>query len=180
MGELRSGGFTLLELLLVLSILGVVAVVAIPSFHSAERQHLDLAAEEFSQAIRYARSEAMRVGEPRGFRQESSAKRIRLFRPDTSTSPWTPIYDIYHPVSRQLVDIELDKHPFAAADTLSLNATYQGTCSTAGEIYFDARGTPWCTDPETVLLDQFDLTFTLGSYARVVTVHGLSGRVTVQ
>ena len=180
MGELCSRGITLVELLVVLSILGVVAVVAIPSFRSAEHQQLDLAAEEFATTIRYARSEAMRVGEPRGFRQEPSAKRLRLFRPDTATSPWTAIYDIYHPVSRQLVDIKLDEHPFAAADTLSLSATFRGTCNTAGEIYFDARGTPWCTDPETVLLEQFDLTFTLGSYARLVTVHGLSGRVTVQ
>lgn len=180
MGELPSRGTTLLELLVVLSILGVVAVLAIPGFRSAERQQLDLAAEEFAAAIRYARSEAMRVGQPRGFLQESSAKRIRLFRPDTVTSPWSPVYDVYHPVSRQLVDIELDKHPFAAADNLSLSATFRGTCNMAGAVYFDDRGTPWCTDPETVLLEQFDLTFSLGAYSRVVTVHGLSGRVTVQ
>ena len=36
------------------------------------------------------------------------------------------------------------------------------------------------TDPETVLLEQFDVTLTLGPHSRVVTLHGISGRVTVQ
>jgi len=180
MREPRSQGITLLEALMVVSILGVVAVVAVPGFRSAEPRQLELAAKEFAEAIRFARSEAIRVGEPRGFWQQSGAKRIQVFRPDTSTTPWTPVYDIYHPVSRKLFDIELDKHPFAAADYLNRNATFRGTCNKTGTIYFDSSGTPWCADPESVLLEQFDITFTVGAYTRVVTLHGLTGRVMVQ
>ena len=117
-GRLRSHGVTLVELLVVITILGIVAVVAVPDFRSGEPQRLELAAEEFAGAMRFARSEAIRLGVPRGFRQQSSTKRIRVFRPDTGTSPWTLNYDVYHPLSKQIYDIDLDTHPFAAAALL--------------------------------------------------------------
>ena len=180
MKELRSHGVTLVELLVVLAILGVAAAVAVPSLSSSDPQTLDLAAEEFANAMRFARSEALRTGEPRGFRQKSSNKRIRVFRPDTSTSPWTLNYDVYHPVSKQLYDIKLDTHPFAAADSVVRNRTYRGTCNTPRNVYFDSTGIPRCADPETVLLDWFDVTLTLGPHTRVVTLHGITGRVTIQ
>lgn len=177
---LQQRGYSLLEILLVVSILGIVAAVAIPNFSSADSQKLDLAAEEIAEAMRFARSEAMRAGSPHGFRQDSSQKRIQVFRSDTSTTPWTPVYDVYHPVSKKLYDIQLDAHPFASAGGLSHSRIYRGACNQSGSVYFDSKGTPWCTDPETVLLEQFDVTLSLGSFSRVVTLHGITGRVTIQ
>ena len=179
-GVSRSHGVTLVELLVVIAIIGVVAVVATPFLSSADPYRLDLAAEEFAEAMRFARSEAMRTGEPHGFRQASANKRIRVFRPDTSASPWTLNYDVYHPVSKQLYDLKLDEHPFAAADNVSRNRVYLDTCDKPRDVYFDSAGIPWCTDPETVLLRQYDVTLTLGPHARIVTLHGITGRVTVQ
>ena len=181
MKVLRSHGVTLVELLVVIAILGIAAVVAIPEFFSSSNPHtLDLAAEEVANVIRFARSEAIRIDSPRGFQQQTSEKRIRVFRPDTGTSPWTLNYDVYHPLSKQLYDIELNNHPFAAADTLDSSTVFQGSCNEAGNIYFDSNGIPWCTDPETVLLKQLDVTLTLDVHSRVVTLHGITGRVTVQ
>jgi type II secretion system protein H len=180
MRELRSHGVTLVELLVVITILGIVAMVAIPNLPSSNPQTLDLAAEEFANAMRFARSEAIRTGDPRGFRQRSRERRIRVFRPDTGTSPWTPIYDVYHPLNKQLYDINLKNHPFAEADSMTRAVKFRGTCNTPRNIYFDSNGTPWCADPETVPLEQFDVTLTLGGHSRVVTLHGITGRVTVQ
>ena len=177
---LQQRGYSLLEILLVISILGVVAAVAIPNFSATDPGKLDLAADEIAEAMRFARSEATRTGSPRGFQQDSSQKRIRVFRPDMSATPWTPVYDVYHPVSKKLYDIQLDAHPFASADGISHSRIYRGTCNQSGSVYFDSNGTPWCADPETVLLQQFDVTLSLGPFSRVVTLHGVTGRVTIQ
>ena len=176
----RESAYTLVEILIVVSLLGIVAAVAVPNYSSVNPQPLDLAAEEIANAMRFARSEAMRLGRPIGFRQHSVNKRIRVFRADTGTAPWTLNYDVHHPLSKHLYDVELDSHPFAAADSVSHNRVYRGTCDKPGNVYFDGNGTPWCADPETVLLEQLDVTLTLGSHSRVITLHGISGRVTVQ
>jgi len=176
----RQRGYSLPELLAVVIILGIAASVAIPAISTVDPDGLDIAAEEIAQAMRYARSEAIRTGEPRGFRQNSSNRRIRVFRPDTSTSPWALNYDVYHPVSKKLYDIYLDAHPFAELNSVNDNRVYRGVCNTPSNVYFDNSGVPRCSDPETVLLDQFDVTLTLGGHSRTVTLHGITGRVTVQ
>ena len=173
-------GYSLLELTLVVLILGIMAAAVIPSFFSSNPQKLDLAAQEFAEAMRFARSEAMRTGNPTGFRQQSSQKRIRVFNLEVNTAPWTLIYDVYHPVSKKIYDIQLDTHPFAQADSVAHNRVYRGTCNKPGNVYFDASGIPRCSDPETVLLDQFDVTFTLGSHTRVLSLVSITGQVTIQ
>ena len=173
-------GFSLLELLIVVTILGIAAAVAIPDLSSTNTNKLELAAEEFAQAMRFARSEAIRTGQPHGFRQRSSIKSIRVFRNDTAVSPWDQVYDVYHPVSKQLYDVKLKNHSFASANSLSHNRLFRGTCNKPRNVYFDRSGIPRCVDPETILLNQFDVTFILGNHTRVVTLHGITGRVTVQ
>ena len=173
-------GYALAELLIVVAILGVAASVVIPDISTTNAGKLELAAKEFAQAMRFARSEAIRTAQPRGFSQQSTAKRIRVFRPDTGTSPWTLNYDVYHPVSKHLYDIDLNRHPFALAGSLDRVATFMGNCNASGNIYFDSNGIPRCADPETILVTQFDVTFTLDKLTRVVTLHAITGRVTVQ
>jgi len=90
------------------------------------------------------------------------------------------VFDVHHPLSKQLYDVGLQDHSFASADNISQNATYRGTCNKTEDIYFDAKGTPWCTDPETVLLEQFTISLTSGQHSRTVTLYGITGRVTVQ
>ena len=173
-------GITLLELLIVVSILGIVAVAAVPSLSPGEPYRLELAAREFAQAMRYARSEAIRTGEPRGFHLQATDKRIRVIRPTTPTPPFTAVYDIYHPVSKQFYDIDLDTHPFAAAATTVRSGSFRTTCNKPDFIYFDPRGTAWCGDPANVMLNNAGITLGLGSHTRVVSLDGITGRVTVQ
>lgn len=164
----------------VVIILAVMAAVAIPHFLPADESKLNLATLEYANAIRFARSEAVRLGEPRGVHAQPAQKRIRVFRPDTGTTPWTPVYDVYHPVSKKLYDIQIDSHPFANADAVSLTPVFRDSCDRTEMIYFDAGGVPRCIDPETVLLDSLVLTVTLGGDSRVVSLSGISGRVSLQ
>ncbi len=173
-------GYSLLELTLVVLILGIMALAVIPSFFSSDSSQLDLAAEIQAEAMRYARSEAMRRGEPMGFRQQNGQKRMRVYNLDTGTVPWTVVYDVYHPVSKKLWDIRLDEHPFAAADTVSTNKVFQGVCNKVSNIYFDRNGIARCADPETVPVERYEVTLTLGTDSRTVSLDGFSGKVTIQ
>lgn len=173
-------GYTLTELIIVVTIIGIIAAIAIPATSSNPDKSLDLAAQEFAAAMRFARSESIRTDKPHGFRQQSTAKRIRVFRLDQGTSPATLIYDVYHPIDKQLYEFDLNLQSLATADSLSRTAVFRGTCNQQGNVYFDGSGTPWCADPDTVLLERFEVDLVLGSSRRTVTLDDVTGRVTVQ
>ncbi len=164
----------------VVAILGVVAFIVYPQLSSTDPAKLELAAEIQAEAMRYARTEAMRLGAPVGFRQENGQKRMRVYSLDTSTTPWTVTYDVYHPISKQLWDVALDDHPFAAADGVSTTKGFRGNCDAPSNIYFDAHGTARCADPNTTPLERYEVTLTLGNHTRVVALDGYSGKVTIR
>ncbi len=173
-------GYTLVELVIVVTVLALIAAIAVPSLSSGPKKDLDLAAQEFAAAMRFARSESIRTGEPYGFLQQSGAKRIRVYRLDTGTSPATLIYDVYHPIDKSLYDFDLDLESLAAADSITRNTVYRGTCNQNNRVFFDANGTPWCSDPTSVLLESYELTFSSGSSQRIVSLDWVTGRVTIQ
>ena len=175
-----QSGYTLVELVIVVTVLAVIAAIAVPATSSGSDKPLDLAAQEFAAAMRFARSESIRTGEPHGFRQQSSAKRIRVFRLDTGTNPATLIYDVYHPVDKQLYDFNVDLQSLAAAESLNRTAVFRGTCNQAGNVYFDSNGTPWCVDPGTTLVERFEVDLVSGVSGRTVILDAITGRVTVQ
>ena len=161
-------------------IVSALATVVLPTLAPGQSIKLDLVATEIADAMRFARVEALRLGVARGFRQESTTKRVRVFSMDTQTTPATLVYDIYHPIDKQIYDKSFEVQPFAFTGDMNHTQTYRGTCNTPENIFFDAGGIPWCADPDDVLLDRFDITLTLGVDSRVVTLHGLTGRVTIQ
>ena len=173
-------GFTLLELLVVATIVGLVAVLAMPSSSTGDDVTLDLVAAEVADAIRFARGEAMRLEVARGFSQQSGATRIRVFSMDNATTPATLVYDIHNSVDKHLYDRDLTQQPFNFTGNMTRNATFRGTCNQTGNIHFDANGTPWCSDPDNVLVERFDVTVALGQVSRLVRLDGITGRVTIQ
>ena len=176
-----KNGYTLTELMVVVGLLALIAAVAVPGSNRVdEAKQLDLAAAEFAAAIRYARSESIRTGEPHGFRFLTNQYRIRVFSADTSASPWTWIWDVYNPVSKQLYDVTFPADLSAIDPPVTHNFVYRGTCNTQGVIYFDANGTPRCLQPETVLLDSYRLDLFTLTGQRSVNLDGITGRVTVQ
>ena len=180
MTETPQRGYSLTEALIVLIILGVVAVVTIPAVSSTDQLKLEIVAEEFAAAMRFARSESIRTGQPHGFRFLTNQYRIRVFTADTTGSPWTWVWDVYHPVAKQLYDYTFPASLAGAATPVTHSPVYLGACNRPGVVYFDANGTPWCLEPETVLLDSYRLDITTASGQAVVDLDGITGRVTVQ
>ena len=178
--NLQATGFSLLELTVVILILGIMAVVMIPEFSSTDPISLDLAAEKYASAIRFARSESIRTGKPHGFRATVTNRRLRVASLNESTSPWTLVYNIYHPVSRKIYDFDLDNITAARDILLEKSLSYRGTCNTQSNLYFDKDGSAWCTDPDNVALITYNLTLSQGSHSLLVSIDGITGRVTVQ
>ncbi len=58
MGRTRAG-FSLAEILAVVLVLSIVAAVAIPNLSATDPNKLELASQEFAQAIRFARAESL-------------------------------------------------------------------------------------------------------------------------
>jgi len=173
-------GYTLTELVIVVTILALIAAIAVPAARSGPDEKLELAAAEFAAAIRFARSESIRTGEPHGFRFLTNQYRIRVFTADTSANPWTWLWDVYHPVDKDLYDYTFPANLAGAATPVVHAPVYRGTCDKVGVVYFDASGTPWCLEPETVLLESYRLDFNTNTGSAAVVLDGITGRVTVQ
>ena len=176
----RQDGYTLTELVVVICLLALLVALAQPGASPSERERLELAAGEFAAAIRFARSESIRTGEPHGFRFLTNQHRIRVYRTDPSGTPWTWIWDVYHPIEKGLYDYTLPPELAVAPQPVVHTPIYRGICDRQGAIYFDSNGTPRCLEPETVLLESYRLDFTGGQAAAAVTLDGITGRVTVQ
>jgi len=173
-------GYTIVELLAVVALIGLTASIVLPSTIPGESKKLDLVAMEVANAMRFARSEAMRTGNTMGFQQQSDINRMRIFNIDIGSVPATFEYDVYHPVDKKIYTRWFGEQPFAFDGEVDHRSTYQGTCNLKSKIYFDADGTPWCTDPVKVLLERFDVELELGASSRIVRLHGVTGRVTIE
>lgn len=175
-----SRGYTLTELLVVVALIALAASTALPSLRSSDAARLDLVANSVARALRFARSEALRLNVPHGVQQDDANGRLRVFRMDLSTLPATTVFDVREPSSRNPYDLSFTARPFSFAGTFSTSGSFRGSCNDVTAIMFDGNGTPWCTDPATALLEQLSIAISEQQGSANVTLDGLSGRVTVQ
>ena len=130
--------------------------------------------------MRFARSESIRTGQPHGFRFLTNQYRIRVFTADTTGSPWTWVWDVYHPIDKNLYDYTFPTELTGSTPPVVHTPVYRGSCNRQGTVYFNANGTPWCLEPETVLLESYRLDLIVGTGQKTVNLDGITGRVTVQ
>ena len=167
-------------MIIVVTIVALLAAVSMPSFAPSEKYQREAIAQQFADAIRYARMEAMRTGKPYGFRYLANEERIRVFRADETTNPFTMVFDVYHPIDKQLYDYTLPQEAWTNSNPVRHVSAYRGTCDTSATIYFDTNGAPWCNDPNNVLLENFDLEINIWSGQVVVRLEGVTGKVNIQ
>jgi len=180
----RSHGVTLVEILVVVAILGVVAVAAIPDLRSGDDYRLELAAQEIAQALRFARSESIRTGEVHGVQISENTQRTMVYKADMAASPVGKEYTLYHPVSRQPFDFDLDEHPLANGVRITnTQSPFLFATGRRKNLLFSASGNPyWIVNSSgtTYQLEDGTIQLGYGNGSRTVAVAPITGRVTVQ
>ena len=170
----QVSGFTLIEFAMVALLLGLIAAIVVPTGNNSAQMNVNAAVIEVTAAARFARDESMRTGIVHGIGQPAGENRMRVFRLDGTG---TPVYDVYHPVTKQLWDLQFDTDAHFRNITLSRANVWRAPCNADGNIAFRDNGTPVCTDPNSTLLEQASLMLTAETVQRAVTVDGFTGRV---
>lgn len=158
-------------------ILGIVAAVAIPSL-STDFSKLDTATEEFTNAIRFARAEAIRTNSPYGIEADATNNRLRVY----SLPAATPTYNVYHPIDKKLYVIDLNADSRTAGVTLvSAGFTFSGGFSSTSLLAFNRTGSPKYTSAGTdYMLTSATITLSYKNQQRILSIAPMTGRVTIQ
>ena len=184
MQQREERGYTLVELVIVVTVLVVIAAIAVPASTQDTDKKLELAAAEFASAMRFARSEAIRTGNVHGVRVEKDNERFAVATADLTVQPFGTAQIIRHPLTRQLYDVDLDDAPNTGI-VISNNQDvfhYSGF-GRSEQVAFGPDGMPVYPRPlagETYHLTTGNIRLSLGEHDRTVKLHNFTGRVTVQ
>jgi len=149
MSAVRKRGFSLLEVLAVVLILGTLGLAAVISLRPAGALCVDSASQVVGEALRFARSEARRHGEPRAFRVLPAAGSIEVFEPDPAAATTAFGASVNDPLTKRAYQVDLRDLPgcarIAIADTPPPFA-YTGLAGQRTSVAFDERGEPYLLD----------------------------------
>lgn len=124
----KTQGFTLIELMVVLALAAIIATFAVPSFQSAmARQKLNLAASDLLVSAMQARSEAIKNN------------RQAIVQPVTSDSDWSQGWRIYVDMDKSKTYTEGDLLVTTVPAASSINL-YETPTLVPNLIGFDANG----------------------------------------
>lgn len=181
----KRQGHTLVEMLIVVTIVGLVATLAMPSLSSNDVAKLDAATGEVVDAIRFARSEAIRTGEGHGLTVSQDTQRVTVKQYDISVAPIITLATVTHPISKQAYDFNVNTGAGTQGVTISNSSDVfdYGSPGRRRSLLFDASGTPiWIigSSPTRYLLVDGTVELSYSGRTRDVRVAPVTGRVTVQ
>jgi prepilin-type N-terminal cleavage/methylation domain-containing protein len=185
MNCLRNKGVTLAETMIVVAITAMFAVIAFPSFSSSGKYQLDLASQELSAGIRFARNEALRTGEVYGIDINRSTTQFTIYKADLSVNPVGQEFLVYHPINKNLYTYNL-KNDFNLQNISIANATepFLFTDSVRRKsLLFTANGIPVWIDSnsgEMYQLQSGNIQLAYSAHNQNISVEPFSGRVLKQ
>lgn len=98
----RPGGFSLTEILIVVSIIAIIAAVAVPLLQSQDSKKLDVAAVEVGNALRLALNEAGRTGAYVLVDAKTAPGHLKVLQSDATGAYLGAVND---PLTKRAVDI---------------------------------------------------------------------------
>ena len=177
----RQAGFSLLELLIVITILGITAAILAPNISTTNTNNIELAASEVAQAIRFARSEAIRTGKSHGVHADTSTQLLRVYELKDVSGTLTPDYSVRHPINKKLYQLSFDQdRSLVGMQLFSVAFKFDGLATVRSTLDFDGTGTPKYNNSGTIiLLETATVVISDGSLQKNVSVAPMTGRVSV-
>lgn len=179
MKKIAKSGFTLVEMLVVITILGVVASVALPLLGNNDSQKLSVAAEETANTLRFALSEAKRTGKYVLVDGKTTAGRLKLYYSNSSANLTTAIND---PLTKRTLDLNVTSSAFSQGVTLAPQFKAGGSTRTQLLIAPSVTqmwGFGGVGDNQGTLQANSGVLLTLGSQSVTVTLNEVTGLVTL-
>lgn len=175
-----SEGFSLVELLIVVAVIGTMAMVAVPTTVGIDDARVREAASEVAQALRFARDLSIAEKTGYGVYVDTADERVRVLRFDMGLLPPGPVFDVRHPLSKQLWDIDFDEYGPARGVNVESTQSFLTSCTTTQPVIgFFSGEVVKCLLPETARLDTVVFKLTRGDANATVTIDGLTGRVSL-
>ncbi len=174
-------GFTLFELVIVAVLVVVFTAAALPGLRPSQHAKLDLATAQVAGAMRFARDEAIRTGDPVYVELDWNTDRLLIAEADLSGATVVAGATLRHPIDMRRLDIIVS----SAATTSGVEITNDPFDYPLGgrqsSVLFDGQGLPFrkaSGSYQLMTLGEIDLA--LGDVRRTVSVAPITGRVTVQ
>lgn len=136
MARLRIRGMTLVELLATVTVMAILAALIVPSLSFNDSTKLAVAAQQVGNALRFARSEAMRTGQSVLVDAETTPGRLLLLLRGCVSAVSPAVLD---PQTRRAYDVDVADGAFSGGVALVPNFLVGGTAWAGLE--FDNRGT---------------------------------------
>ena len=173
-------GTTNLEIMTAVLILGIVEAAVMPNFSSNDPKKLEVAARTITDAIIFARAEAMRTKVSHGISTDIANQRIRVY----SLPAETAVYDVYHPIDKKIYDIQFKNDTqTAGVDLASASYSFEGLYSNSSHLDFNANGMPKFSGgipQRDYMLTGAEMKLSFQGHQRIISIAPITGRVTVQ
>ena len=174
----RRTGWTLAELLIVIGVLGVVAAIAWPGRATDTERRLGAASDAITDALRFARSESLRTGIPHGAKITVADERVRVFWVDDGPVPPVKVFDVLHPLDRNLYDRIVPDLPFSSGADITVSSFWYAAIPPVERkaITFTGEGLPVSTHLDKSLTSG-TVMVRVDGVTRTITVDALTGRI---
>jgi prepilin-type N-terminal cleavage/methylation domain-containing protein len=120
----RHDGFTLAEILAVVTIFAIIALVSLPLLSPQDSKKLEVASQETGNALRFAVSEARRTGGYVLVDAKTTAGRIRVVKSDATGANLGAVDD---PITKQALDIDTAGSAFSGPVSMTARFMQGGT-----------------------------------------------------
>jgi prepilin-type N-terminal cleavage/methylation domain-containing protein len=168
----RGGGFTLIEILLVVVIIAIAAMIAVPMMGSMDSVQIRSAANMIAADLEYAKSMAISRGQNYSVVFDKTTESYQIFKDEGGT-----LVPIEHPVKKRF-DYKVDFSSDSRLDKVVIDdADFDPDSSNT--ITFDYLGSPYSGSGTSNPLNSGTISIRAGDFTETISVEPITGFISI-